>query len=66
MPYNPALVAPMREEMTRVDAMPRRDLSLAESEQRARRVLDIAPHRLTKPLSWCPPDSLLWPSWIFG
>ena len=39
----------MREEMTRVDAMPRRDLSLAESDQRSRRSLEVAPHRVTKP-----------------
>lgn len=39
----------MRDEMTRVDVTPRRDLVLAESEQRARRVLEIAPHRLTRP-----------------
>jgi ATPase subunit of ABC transporter with duplicated ATPase domains len=39
----------MRDEMTRVDMAPRRDLSLAENEQRARRALDVAPHRLTKP-----------------
>jgi ATPase subunit of ABC transporter with duplicated ATPase domains len=39
----------MREEMTRVEAVPRRALKLSESAQRARRVLDIAPHRLSKP-----------------
>ena len=39
----------MRDEMTHVHAVPRRAINLAESQQRARRVLDVAPHHLSKP-----------------